>query len=94
MLESPCWGKSGNPPFLRGNGTAGGSQVELQQKEGHPTVVHVFDRAVEDVQGRSTVGGSDRASGVMGDFSLQGKSVENLHGHGSILGWCFSENGI
>lgn len=30
-------------------------QVELQQKEGHPTV-RVFDRAVEDVQGRSTVG--------------------------------------
>lgn len=49
-----------------GNGTADGSQVELQQKEGHPTV-RVFDRAVEDVQGRSTVGGSDRASGVMGD---------------------------
>ena len=31
-------------------------KVELQQKEGHPTV-RVFDRAVEDVQGRSTAGG-------------------------------------
>ena len=31
-------------------------QVELRQKEGHPSV-RVFDRAVEDAQGRKTVGG-------------------------------------
>ena len=66
MGHLPTPDVGGNPKFHHfsmGNGTAGGSQVQLQQKEGHPSV-RVFDRAVEDVQGRSTVGGSDRASGV------------------------------
>jgi len=38
-------------------------QVELRQKEGHPSV-RVFDRAVEDEQGRKTVGQIPSGSGV------------------------------
>lgn len=59
-------------------------QVELRQKEGHPSV-RVFDRAVEDAQGRKTVGGLGWERKIWGDvvtFHGMSKSMKVYLGPG------------
>lgn len=54
--------------------------MELRQKEGHPSV-RVFDRAVEDAQGRKTVGGLGWERKIWGDVvTFYGKDVKEYEG--------------